>query len=130
MPDTTVLSPNRTIVLNAPGGAVEISNDAPVVFIAGPCALESRDHALMMSDALTKIADRLGASLIYKTSFDKANRTSVSSFRGVALEEALPVFEAVREATGRPVLTDVHSPDQCAVAAEAVDVLQLSLIHI
>ena len=125
MADSAALSPNKTIVLSAPKGAVEISNDAPIVFIAGPCALESRDHALMMSDALTKIAERLGASLIYKTSFDKANRTSVSSFRGVALEEALPVFEEVRQTAGCPVLTDVHTEAQCEIASGAVDILQI-----
>ena len=125
MPDSAALAPNRAVVLNAPKGAVEISNDAPVVFISGPCALESRDHALMMSEALAAIAERLGASLIYKTSFDKANRTSVSSYRGVALEDALPIFEEVRETIGCPVLTDVHSAAQCDVAASAVDVLQI-----
>lgn len=125
MADTTALSPNTTITIDAPKGAVEISNALPVVFIAGPCALESRDHALMMSNALSEIAERLGASLIYKTSFDKANRTSVSSYRGVSLEDALPIFEEVRRETGRPILTDVHTAEQCATAAQAVDVLQI-----
>lgn len=125
MADTAALRANETVVIDAPRGAVEISNTAPLVFIAGPCALESREHALAMSGALAEIAERLGASLIYKTSFDKANRTSLSSFRGVSLEEALPVFDEVRRVNGVPVLTDVHTAEQCAVAAEAVDVLQI-----
>ena len=125
MPDSAAMAPNKTVVLNAPKGALEISNEAPLVFIAGPCALESRDHAMMMSEALAKIAERLGASLIYKTSFDKANRTSAASYRGVPLEAALPVFEEVRETFGCPVLTDVHTAEQCGVAASVVDVLQI-----
>lgn len=125
MADSAALSPNKTIRIDAPRGTVEISNTAPVVFIAGPCALESRDHAMMMSEALSEIAERLGASLIYKTSFDKANRTSVSSYRGISLEDALPVFQEVRESIGRPVLTDVHTAEQCGLAAQAVDVLQI-----
>jgi 2-dehydro-3-deoxyphosphooctonate aldolase (KDO 8-P synthase) len=104
---------------------VRISNDLPVVFIAGPCALENRDHALEMSAALDGIASRLGASLIYKTSFDKANRTSVKSYRGVALEKATAIFEDVRAETGRPVLTDVHTAEQCAALGDSVDVLQI-----
>jgi len=125
MPDTAALHPNQIVKLDAPGAGIEISNATPVVFIAGPCALESRDHALRMSTALSEIADRLGAALIYKTSFDKANRTSVSSYRGVSLQEALPIFDEVRSQIGRPILTDVHTAEQCAVAAEVVDVLQI-----
>lgn len=125
MADTASLVPNDTIEIAAPAGTVKISNKARLVFIAGPCALESREHALMMSAELTKIADRLGAPLIYKTSFDKANRTSSNSYRGVALEDALPIFEAIRHETGRPVLTDVHTSEQCAIAASAVDILQI-----
>src|SRR3546814_556245 len=87
--------------------------------------MESRQHALEMSQALKEIADALGLGLIYKTSFDKANRTSIDSPRGVGMDTALPVFQEVREKTGCPVLTDVHEPDQCAVIAEAVDVLQI-----
>lgn len=125
MADTETPQPNRTVRIPSPNGPVICSNDAPLVFIAGPCALESRDHALKMSVALAEIADRLGAQLIYKTSFDKANRTSVASFRGLGLDEALPVFEDVRAETGLPVLTDVHTAEQCAVAADVVDVLQI-----
>ncbi len=106
-------------------GGVSLGNDLPFALIAGPCALESRQHALEMSAALKEIADRLGIGLIYKTSFDKANRTSLRSNRGLGLAEALPIFAEVRETTGCPVLTDVHLPEQCARAAEAVDVLQI-----
>jgi len=125
MADTVGLRANNVVEIPAPSGIVRISNDLPVVFIAGPCALENRDHALEMSTALDSIATRLGASLIYKTSFDKANRTSVNSYRGVALEDALPIFEEVRGATGRPVLTDVHTAEQCAAFGDSVDVLQI-----
>jgi len=125
MADTSTLKSNQIVEIPAPAGAVRISNELPVVFIAGPCALEDRDHALKMSSALSEIAERLGAPLIYKTSFDKANRTSVSSYRGVELSDALPIFEAVRAETGRPVLTDVHTADQCAALGDRVDVLQI-----
>jgi len=125
MADTAGLKSNHIIEIAAAAGSVRISNTSPVVFIAGPCALEGREHALKMSSALSDIADRLGASLIYKTSFDKANRTSVSSYRGVPLEEALPIFEEVRAETGRPVLTDVHTAGQCAALGDSVDVLQI-----
>ncbi len=106
-------------------GEIEIGNDLPLVVIAGPCALESRAHALEMSQALKEMAERLGIGLIYKTSFDKANRTSIDSPRGVGLDQALPILAEVRDKVGLPVLTDVHAPEQCAVVAEAVDVLQI-----
>lgn len=106
-------------------GPVSVANDLPLTLIAGPCALESRSHALEMSQALREMTDRLGIGFIYKTSFDKANRTSNSSPRGMGLEEALPIFSEVRETQGCPVLTDVHEPGQCALIAEAVDVLQI-----
>ncbi len=104
---------------------VEIGNDRPFVLIAGPCALESRGHALEMAAAVKEAAASAGVRAIYKTSFDKANRTSLDSPRGIGLDKALAVFEDVRAATGLPVLTDVHTEDQCAIAAEAVDVLQI-----
>ncbi len=104
---------------------VEIGNDRPFVLIAGPCALESRGHALEMAAAVKEAAASAGVHTIYKTSFDKANRTSLDSPRGIGLDKALAVFEDVRAATGLPVLTDVHTEDQCAIAAEAVDVLQI-----
>jgi 2-dehydro-3-deoxyphosphooctonate aldolase (KDO 8-P synthase) len=125
MPDGLDLTPNRIVEIPAPRGKVRIGQELPVAFIAGPCALESRAHALEMSAALREIADRLGCHLIYKTSFDKANRTSVKSYRGVGLGNALDVFAEIRETSGLPVITDVHLPEQCAEAAKAVDVLQI-----
>ncbi len=106
-------------------GNLTLGNDRPFVLIAGPCALESRAHALEMSHALTEMAVKLGIGLIYKTSFDKANRTSLKSNRGMGLEASLPILAEVRETYGCPVLTDVHAPDHCATVAEAVDVLQI-----
>ncbi len=104
---------------------VTLGNDLPLALIAGPCVLESRAHALEMSAGLKEMADKLGIGLIYKTSFDKANRTSVDSPRGLGMDKALPILAEVRETTGVPVLTDVHSAEQCAPVAEAVDVLQI-----
>ena len=106
-------------------GAVRFGNALPLALIAGPCALESREHALEMAGALKEIAGRLGVGLVYKTSFDKANRTSATSARGLGLEAALPVFAEIRVRLGVPVLTDVHEPEQCARVAEVVDVLQI-----
>ncbi len=106
-------------------GPVTLGNDLPLALIAGPCALESRGHALETAGALKEITDELGIGFIYKTSFDKANRTSLASSRGVGLEEGLPILAEVRETVGCPVLTDVHTPEQCAPVAEAVDVLQI-----
>lgn len=106
-------------------GNVTIGNDLPLAIIAGPCQLESRDHGLEVAAALAEIAGRLGVGLIYKTSFDKANRTSISTERGLGLEESLPIFAEIREKTGLPVLTDVHLPEHCVPVAEAVDVLQI-----
>ena len=104
---------------------MRIGNRERLSIIAGPCQLESRQHALEMAHALKEIGARLGIGLIYKTSFDKANRTSVDSARGIGLGQALPIFAEIREVTGLPVLTDVHEIDQCAQAAEAVDILQI-----
>ena len=106
-------------------GDLNIANDAPFVLLAGPCALESRDHAMEISAALVEITSSLGIGLIYKTSFDKANRTSLDSPRGMGLEQSLPILAEVRETQGCPVLTDIHLPDHCAAVAEAVDVLQI-----
>src|SRR5262245_1017606 len=106
-------------------GAARFGNDLPLALIAGPCALESRVHALETAEALKEIADKAGIGLVYKTSFDKANRTSMKGARGLGLIEALPIFAEIREQTGLPVLTDVHEPDQCARVAKAVDVLQI-----
>ncbi len=106
-------------------GAVRIGNHLPITLFAGPCAMESRDHALEMASALKEIAVRLGIGFVFKASFDKANRTSLSSARGVGLKNALPVFAEIRESLGLPVVTDVHNAEQCAPVAEAVDVLQI-----
>ncbi len=106
-------------------GNLTIGNDLPLTLIAGPCAMESPNHALDMAGKLKEMAQSLGIGLIFKTSFDKANRTSGSSPRGLGMETALPVFEEIRETYGIPVLTDVHEPGQCAEVAKAVDVLQI-----
>ena len=106
-------------------GAVTLGNDLPFALLAGPCALETREHALMMAGELKRICDGLGIGLIYKTSFDKANRTSAKSPRGIGIEAALPIFQEVRATVGVPVVTDVHAAEQCAAVAEAVDVLQI-----
>ncbi|ERP98064.1 2-dehydro-3-deoxyphosphooctonate aldolase [Labrenzia sp. C1B10] len=106
-------------------GNVTFSNDAPFSLIAGPCQLESREHALECAAAIKEITDRLGIGVIYKTSYDKANRTSLAGKRGVGMEEAMPIFAEVKEKFGMPVLTDVHSPEQCAPVAEVVDVVQI-----
>jgi 2-dehydro-3-deoxyphosphooctonate aldolase (KDO 8-P synthase) len=106
-------------------GKVEFGNAKPLSLIAGPCALESRSHALETAQALKEIAARVGVGLVYKTSFDKANRTSANSARGLGLELALPVFAEIRESVGVPVLTDVHEREQCKPVAEAADVLQI-----
>jgi 2-dehydro-3-deoxyphosphooctonate aldolase (KDO 8-P synthase) len=113
-------APNRIRI-----GNVTVANDAPFVLIAGPCALESRAHAMEMSAALVEITAKLGIGLIYKSSFDKANRTSLDSPRGMGLAESLPILADVRETHGCPVLTDIHLPEHCSPVAEAVDVLQI-----
>jgi len=106
-------------------GSVEIGNAKKLSIIAGPCALESRAHALEMASALKEIATKAGVGFIYKTSFDKANRTSRNAARGMGLELSAPIFAEIRQTLGVPVLTDVHERDQCAAVAEAVDVLQI-----
>jgi 2-dehydro-3-deoxyphosphooctonate aldolase (KDO 8-P synthase) len=106
-------------------GSLSIANHLPFVLIAGPCQLESRDHVLGVAEELVRITDALGIGLIFKTSFDKANRSSVSSQRGIGLEAALPIFEEIRTQFGCPVLTDVHHEAQCALVAPSVDILQI-----
>jgi len=106
-------------------GSLGISNTLPLILIAGPCQIESRDHALEMAQALKEITTKAGVGLIYKSSFDKANRTSAATPRGLGLDAALPILAEVREKFGIPVLTDVHLPEQCARVAQAVDVLQI-----
>ena len=114
-------SPNAAVTV----GAVRLGNDLPLALIAGPCALESRAHALETATALKEIAGKTGVGLVYKTSFDKANRTSAAGARGIGLDAALPIFVEIREKLGVPVLTDVHEAGQCALVAQAVDVLQI-----
>ncbi len=103
----------------------KIGNDLPLTLIAGPCQIESRQHAFEMASAMVDICCKLGIKLIYKSSYDKANRTSVKSERGIGMDEGLQILNDVREKFGVPVLTDIHEPDQCAIAAKAVDVLQI-----
>ena len=106
-------------------GNVLFANDAPISVLAGPCQMESRAHALEMASALAEIAAKLGFGLVYKSSFDKANRTSLTGRRGMGLKAALPVFAEIRETLGLPIVTDVHDVAQCAPVAEVVDVLQI-----
>ena len=118
--------PNATIFLPCPAGApMKIGNKERLSIIAGPCQMESRQHALETAAALAEMARRLDVHLIYKTSFDKANRTSAVAARGIGLKDALPIFAEIREVTGLPVLTDVHEIAHCAPVAEVVDVLQI-----
>jgi 2-dehydro-3-deoxyphosphooctonate aldolase (KDO 8-P synthase) len=121
MDATTPTTPNPIVTV----GKASFGNDLPFALIAGPCVLESRAHALEMAAALKEITTRLGIGFVYKTSFDKANRTSVSSARGLGLKAALPIFAEIRLSLGVPVLTDVHESEQCAQIAEVVDVLQI-----
>jgi 2-dehydro-3-deoxyphosphooctonate aldolase (KDO 8-P synthase) len=113
--------PNSTVSV----GKTRFGNTLPFALIAGPCALESRAHAFEMASALKEIAARLGIGLVYKTSFDKANRTSAKSARGIGLDHALSIFAELREKLAIPLLTDVHEPDQCASVASVVDILQI-----
>jgi 2-dehydro-3-deoxyphosphooctonate aldolase (KDO 8-P synthase) len=115
------LSPNPRVII----GGIEVSNDNRLAVFAGPCQMESRAHALEMASALKEAAHKLGFGLIYKSSFDKANRTSLSGKRGIGLEAALPVFAEIKETLGLPVVTDVHDAEQCAIVAPVVDVLQI-----
>ncbi len=117
----SIPSPEPTVVV----GSVQFGNRLPLALIAGPCVLESRAHALEVATALKEIAAKVGIGLVFKTSFDKANRTAAKSARGVGLKEALPVFAEIRDKLKIPVLTDVHTAEQCAPVAEAVDVLQI-----
>ncbi len=120
------MQPNAVVqVETASGRSVRIGGAERLAFIAGPCQMESRAHALETAEILKGIGERLGVGVIYKTSFDKANRTGANSARGIGLKDALPIFAEIREATGLPVLTDVHEIDQCAPVAEVVDVLQI-----
>lgn len=117
----TIPPPDRVVTV----GNVSFAQDRPIAVFAGPCQMESRAHALETASALKEIAGRLGLGLVYKSSFDKANRTSLSAKRGMGLDDALSVFAEIRETLGLPVVTDIHEPWQCARVAEVVDVLQI-----
>ena len=106
-------------------GAVQFGNHLPLAVIAGPCQMESRDHALEMAAALKEISDNLNIGIVYKSSFDKANRTSLKSQRGIGLEKALPIFAEIKEKYGLPIVTDIHESEQCAAVAEVADILQI-----
>ena len=115
------LKPNSAVK----AGSVTFGNDLPIAVLAGPCQMESRDHALEMATALKEICQRVGIGLVYKSSFDKANRTSLSGKRGMGLDAALPVFAEIRDSLGLPVVTDVHEIGQCERVAPVVDILQI-----
>ena len=119
------MNTNSTVVVGEGAKKVTFAQDKRFSLIAGPCQMESRDHAYMMAEALVKMTDKLGIGLVYKSSFDKANRTSLSGKRGIGLERALEIFGDLKKDFGFPVLTDIHTEEQCAVVAEAVDILQI-----
>ena len=121
MTEHQTIKPNATVTV----GNVVFANKAPISILAGPCQMESRAHALEMAIGLKEIAAKLGIGLIYKSSFDKANRTSLTGRRGIGLKAALPIFAEIRETLGLPVVTDVHEAGQCAEIAQAVDILQI-----
>ncbi len=126
MDQPQAVAPNAVVEIRTPNGAaVRVGNGEPLSIIAGPCQMESRQHALETAHALKEMAERLGVGLIYKTSYDKANRTSGTAQRGVGLKDSLPIFQEIREVTGLPTLTDVHETSHCPIVAEAVDVIQI-----
>ena len=126
MDQPKAVAPNAVVEIKTPNGApVRIGNGEKLSIIAGPCQMESRQHALETAHALKEMADRLGVGLIYKTSYDKANRTSANAQRGIGLKDSLPIFQEIREVTGLPTLTDVHETSHCPIVAEAVDVIQI-----
>lgn len=116
-----MIQPNHSVTI----GNVTFANDAPLALIAGPCQLESRQHAFDMAGALKELTDKLGIGLVYKSSYDKANRTSLGATRGAGLDASLPIFADLRKEFGLPIITDVHTEEQCVVVAEVVDVLQI-----
>jgi 2-dehydro-3-deoxyphosphooctonate aldolase (KDO 8-P synthase) len=117
--------PSNTVTIKIGSRQINIANNLPFTLFAGPCAMESREHALEMASALKEMTERLGIGFIYKSSFDKANRTSIHSARGIGMKQALPIFAEIRESLGVPVLTDIHEREQCAPVGEVVDVLQI-----
>jgi 2-dehydro-3-deoxyphosphooctonate aldolase (KDO 8-P synthase) len=116
---------NREVIVGQGAGAVTFGNALPLSIMAGPCALESRAHALEMAAALKEMAAAAGVGLVYKSSFDKANRTSLTGRRGIGLHQALEVFAEIKQTFGLPIVTDIHEREQCAAAAEVVDLLQI-----
>ncbi len=121
MPEETAPSARSTVAI----GAMKFGNELPLSIIAGPCQLESREHALEVSSILAKLAKKLKIGLVYKTSFDKANRTSAKAARGIGIDKAIPIFKEITDRTGLPVLTDVHEIEHCGRLADVVDVLQI-----
>ena len=119
------MKPSEIVRVGSGSAEVRFSNHLPLSLIAGPCAMESRAHALEMAAALHEMTQKLGIGLVYKSSFDKANRTSSSGRRGMGLHDAMPVFAEIKEKFGLPVITDVHENQQCTIVAEVVDVLQI-----
>lgn len=117
---------NATISMPSPNGTIyEIGNDKPLTILAGPCAMESRDHALMTAERLKTISENVGLNIVYKSSYDKANRTSIHSPRGLGLNKALPIFEEIRSEIGLPCLTDIHTQEQARDVGAVVDMLQI-----
>lgn len=125
MPEKLIPSRDTVVQIASPNHPIRLGENLPLVFFLGPCALESREHALKMSTSIASIADRLGASVIYKSSFDKANRTSIHSKRGLGIDASLEIFSEIRSETGLPIVTDVHTAEQCKIVSEVVDVLQI-----
>ena len=119
-------TPNALISLKTPyGGVYEIGNDKRLTVLAGPCAMESRDHALMTAERLKGISERTGINIVYKSSYDKANRTSIHSARGIGLSKALPIFEEIRNQLDMPCVTDIHTAEQAKEVGQVVDILQI-----
>lgn len=121
-----MMTPNALITIKTPHGRVyEIGNDKPMTVLAGPCAMESRDHALMSAQRLRDISDKTGINIIYKSSYDKANRTSIHSARGLGLAKAMPIFEEIRQTFDLPCVTDIHTVEQAKEVGQVVDILQI-----
>ena len=121
----TDVKTNASVTIGSGAGAVTFSNTGRLSLIAGPCQMESRDHAFEIAGALHELCGKLNIGLVYKSSFDKANRTSLSAGRGIGLEKAMDVFADLKKTFGFPVITDIHTEEQCAIVAQTVDVLQI-----
>lgn len=125
MPDHRNANCNPVVEISTPNHRIRLGGKLPIAFFLGPCAMESRDHALKMSSSIASISERLGVSVIYKSSFDKANRTSINSERGLGIDASSKIFSEIRSETGLPIVTDVHTAEQCEIVSEVVDVLQI-----